>query len=96
MSHLKPRNVVVGTKRTTVRLENRYWEELQRISRRTGRSIREICTSLDQTRTGSLASALRLFVLDHVVWLRELRHDSLIIASGEPPPDPMTENHRSR
>ena len=95
MSHLKPRNVVVGTRRTTVRLENRYWEELQRISRRTGRSIREICTSLDQTRTGSLASALRVFVLDHFAWLHELRRDSLIIVSGEPPPDSMMENHRA-
>jgi len=65
MNHLKPRNVVVGLRRTTVRLESRYWEELQNISQRTGRSIREICTALDESRAGTLASALRLFVLDN-------------------------------
>jgi len=77
MSHLKPRNVVVGERRTTVRLESRYWEELQRISRRTGRSIRDICTAVDQTRTGTLASALRVFVLDHFEWIREVRRGTL-------------------
>jgi predicted DNA-binding ribbon-helix-helix protein len=77
MTHLKPRNIVVGNRRTTVRLESRYWEELQTISRRTGRSIRDICTSLDQTRTGTLASALRLFVLAHFAWLHELRRSPL-------------------
>jgi predicted DNA-binding ribbon-helix-helix protein len=81
MNHLKPRNVVVGERRTTVRLEARYWEELQRISRRTGRSIRDICTALDQTRTGTLASAIRLFVLDHFEWIREVRRGTL---SSEP------------
>jgi len=79
MTHLQPRNIVVGTRRATVRLESRYWEELNRISRRTGRSIRDICTSLDQTRTGTLASALRVFVLDHFAWLHELRRGSLDI-----------------
>jgi predicted DNA-binding ribbon-helix-helix protein len=84
MSHLKPRNVLVGQRRTTVRLENRYWEELQKISRRTGRSIRDICTALDQTRTGTLASALRLFVLDHFEWVREVRRGTLMSESQGP------------
>jgi predicted DNA-binding ribbon-helix-helix protein len=66
MNHLTPRSIVVGTRRTTVRLEAEYWEALRNISRRTGRSIRDICTKLDEDRHGTLASQLRLFVLDHL------------------------------
>jgi predicted DNA-binding ribbon-helix-helix protein len=87
MNHLQPRNVVVGKRRTTVRLESRYWEELQRISRRTGRSVRDICTVLDQTRTGTLASALRLFVLDHFDWVREVRRGTLLTGREGTPSD---------
>ena len=77
MMHLQPRNVMVGERRTTVRLERRYWEELQRISRKTGRSIRDICTSLDKTRQGTLASALRVFVLDHLTWIQQIQRPPL-------------------
>ena len=84
MNHLKPRNVVVGARRTTVRLENRYWEELQNISRRTGRSIRDICTTLDSARTGTLASALRLFVLDNLEWSDQDRNTTIVKRKEEP------------
>lgn len=66
MNHLTPRSIVVGTRRTTVRLEAEYWEALRSISRKTGRSIRDICTKLDEDRHGTLASELRLFVLDNL------------------------------
>lgn len=84
MNHLKPRNVVVGERRTTVRLENRYWEELQGISRRTGRSIREICTTLDDSRAGTLASAIRVFVLDNLEWSDQGRNNSIDTRKEEP------------
>lgn len=78
MNHLTPRSIVVGTRRTTVRLETKYWEALRNISRRTGRSIRDICTKLDQDRDGTLASALRLFVLENLQRAEENRIASTI------------------
>jgi len=66
MRHLTPRTVIVGTRRTTIRLETEYWIWLRHISQRDERSIRDICTELDQIRAGSLASAVRLYVLKNL------------------------------
>ncbi len=61
------RNVRIGARRTTVKMEVRMWEALEQICRETGHSVDGICTDIEklpQSRT-NLTSELRLFILDY-------------------------------
>lgn len=64
-SALVSRNLMVGSKRTSARLEPEMWSALFDISRREGRSIHEISTLVDEARApnASLTAALRVFVM---------------------------------
>lgn len=63
---LVPRNVTVGGKRTSVRLEPETWDALHEIARREAVSVHDVCTIVSQRRTrSSLTAALRVFVLGY-------------------------------
>lgn len=64
-SALVSRNLMVGSKRTSARLEPEMWSALFDISRREGRSIHDISTLVDEARApnASLTAALRVFVM---------------------------------
>jgi predicted DNA-binding ribbon-helix-helix protein len=63
---LVPRNITVGGKRTSVRLEPETWEALHEIARREHVSVHDVCTIVSQRRTrSSLTAALRVFVLGY-------------------------------
>ncbi|MGE0154448.1 MAG: ribbon-helix-helix domain-containing protein [Reyranellaceae bacterium] len=63
---LVPRNVTVGGRRTSVRLEPETWNALHEIARREGVSVHDVCTIVAQRRTrSSLTAALRVFVLGY-------------------------------
>ncbi len=62
---MKLRNVIVGARRTSMRLEQPYWDALLAICARRGTSVHALCTELDRDRAGSLSSAVRVFVLEH-------------------------------
>ena len=66
-SHLKSRNIIVLGHRTSVRLEPAMWEALKDISRWERKSINEIVSAIAdcQTRSGSLTSAIRIFVMGY-------------------------------
>jgi len=66
MTHLRPRSISVGDRRTTVRLEDTYWEELKRMSAEGGMTVTQILTAIDATRPGNLSSAIRVFILRSV------------------------------
>lgn len=60
------RNVVVGGKRTSVRMEPLLWECLSEISQREIRNINDIVTMIDARRGDSaLTAALRIFILSY-------------------------------
>lgn len=60
------RNVVVGGKRTSVRMEPLLWECLGEISQREVRNINDIVTMIDARRGDSaLTAALRIFILSY-------------------------------
>lgn len=61
--YIQPRSISVGGRRTTIRLEEEYWEELSRISAEKGVSIQAIVTSIDALSPRNLTSAIRVFVL---------------------------------
>jgi predicted DNA-binding ribbon-helix-helix protein len=64
-SALVSRNLMVGTRRTSARLEPEMWSALFDIARREGRNVHEIATLVDQARprNSSLTAAIRVFVM---------------------------------
>ena len=61
--YVQPRSISVGGKRTTVRLEEDYWNELERIAVEAGTSINAIVTSINAEAPRNLTSAIRVYVL---------------------------------
>lgn len=66
-SSLICRNVTVGKKRTSVRLENDMWEALNDVATLEGVSIHEICTLAHRgkNKNSSYSSCLRVFLLNY-------------------------------
>ncbi len=65
-STVKKRSVIVAGHRTSISLEQEFWDELHRIAGERGLSLNRLITDIDATRRGSLSSALRVFVLETV------------------------------
>jgi len=60
------RSVVIGGHKTSVSLEEAFWDGMKEISRERGKTISELVSEIDDRRQqGNLSSAIRLFVLDH-------------------------------
>ena len=60
---IRKRSVTLAGHATSVSLENLFWERLRAIAARRGVSINGLIAEVDETRTGNLSSALRVFVL---------------------------------
>jgi len=60
------RSVVVSTHKTSVSLENQFWDSLREIADQTNVPVGKLVQQIDQGRTHSnLSSAIRLFVLEY-------------------------------
>jgi predicted DNA-binding ribbon-helix-helix protein len=58
------RSIVIGGHKTSVSLEDAFWEALRDIARNRGETISSLVGSIDASRQqGNLSSAIRLFVL---------------------------------
>ncbi len=65
-SRITKRSVVLAGRKTSVSLEDDFWEALKYIAGRRHQAVAELIISIDAERTHSnLSSALRLFVLNH-------------------------------
>jgi predicted DNA-binding ribbon-helix-helix protein len=66
-SHSILKNILVGSRRTSIRLESYIWDALYDICAREQRSIQDICTEIAHDPNGhrSLTSAVRLYVLNY-------------------------------
>lgn len=66
-SRLVSRNIVIGGRRTSVRLEPDMWSGFMEICRREHVSLHEACTMIaaNKLKNGSLASALRIFIMTY-------------------------------
>lgn len=62
---LVTRNVRIGAKRTSVRLEPELWKALERIAAEENTDINEICTRVAATKgvIGGFTSALRVYIV---------------------------------
>ncbi|MGB3865921.1 MAG: ribbon-helix-helix domain-containing protein [Xanthobacteraceae bacterium] len=60
------RSVMIGGRKTSVSLEDAFWDSLKEIATRHGVTLAAQLTSIDtQRKTDNLSSAIRLFVLDY-------------------------------
>ena len=59
------RNIWVRGHRTSIRLEPQIWDMLAEICRREFCTTEDVCTYVDGRGRGSLASLLRVFILDY-------------------------------
>ena len=58
------RSVLISGHRTSISLEEVFWRDLINIARRQNKSINRLVAEIDETRSGNLSSALRVFVLE--------------------------------
>ena len=66
-STLVNRNVFLGDRRTSLRLEPAMWDALAEICRREGMSPHELCHLIDRRRqASSLTAAIRVFIMAYV------------------------------
>lgn len=64
-SSLVIRNIVVGGRRTSVRLEPAMWDALHEIMQRQQVTVHDLVTEIDRERTASsLTAAIRVYIVD--------------------------------
>jgi predicted DNA-binding ribbon-helix-helix protein len=64
-SSVVKRSIVLAGHKTSVSLENAFWQALKAIALERGTTLSHLVTSIDvERRQGNLSSCLRLFVLD--------------------------------
>jgi predicted DNA-binding ribbon-helix-helix protein len=60
------RSIVIAGHKTSVSLEDAFWDALKEIAARRKATLSDLVASIDASRAqGNLSSAIRLFVLDH-------------------------------
>jgi predicted DNA-binding ribbon-helix-helix protein len=65
-SSIAKRSVVIGGHKTSVSLEEPFWNDLKQIARAQHVTLSALVTQIDDTREqNNLSSAIRLFVLHH-------------------------------
>jgi predicted DNA-binding ribbon-helix-helix protein len=60
---MKKRSVVITGHRTSVSLENAFWDALKAIAARRNFTVNQLVTEIDKQREGNLSSAIRVYVL---------------------------------
>jgi len=60
----RKRSVRIAGHATSLSLEEPFWHDLAELARRRGVSLNALVASVDAARSGSLSSALRLFIRD--------------------------------
>lgn len=63
-TYIRKRSVVIAGHRTSITLEDAFWDRLKVIAAQNGESLNAVVTRIDAQRTGNLSSALRVFVLE--------------------------------
>ncbi len=61
---LRKRSVVIAGHRTSLSLEQAFWDALKAIAAQRGVSVARLIAEIDRSRQGNLSSATRVFVLD--------------------------------
>jgi predicted DNA-binding ribbon-helix-helix protein len=76
------RSIVIGGHKTSVSLEDDFWQGLKEIAAQRDVSLSDLVATIDtDRRQGNLSSTIRLFVLDYY----QLRANAVPIAKDRPP-----------
>lgn len=62
---MKKHSITIDGHRTSVSLEDEFWESLKHIAVQEQTSIIDLIKRIDETRTTGLSSALRVYVLKY-------------------------------
>ncbi|MCK5445716.1 MAG: ribbon-helix-helix domain-containing protein [Rhodospirillaceae bacterium] len=62
---VKKRSILINGHRTSVSLEDAFWDVLKEAARMRNISLNQLVTEIDHARTDSLSSAIRVFALKH-------------------------------
>ncbi|MDA0997767.1 MAG: ribbon-helix-helix domain-containing protein [Proteobacteria bacterium] len=62
-NRIRKRSLSIAGHATSVSIEDAFWDRLAVIAKRRGISVSALIREIDQTRTGNLSSAIRIFVL---------------------------------
>jgi predicted DNA-binding ribbon-helix-helix protein len=79
---VKKRSVVVHGHRTSVSLEEAFWDALRELAAARGRTVNQLVAEIDAGRGGNLSSAIRVHVL------KAARDGQLGPAQAAQPPSP--------
>ncbi len=60
---MKKHSVELSGHRTSIALEEEFWQELKKIAKQKNTSVRQLLIKIDDTHQGNLSSAIRLFIL---------------------------------
>lgn len=60
---IRKRSVTIAGHRTSISLEDAFWEALTQIAAEKGLSINRLISMIDEERRGNLSSAIRVYVL---------------------------------
>ena len=78
-SQVVKRSIVIGGHKTSVRLEESFWNALKEIAASKEVTLSDLVTRLNDDRTArqrvNLSSAIRLFVFDHHRRMAELKRE---------------------
>jgi len=66
-TEIRKRSVVIAGHRTSVSLENIFWETLRKMAEAEELSVNQIVTRIDAERAGNLSSAIRTYVLKRLL-----------------------------
>jgi predicted DNA-binding ribbon-helix-helix protein len=65
-SSVKKRSIVIGSRKTSISLEDNFWSCVRQIARERTTTASKLIGTLDAERNGgNLSSAIRVFVLEH-------------------------------
>lgn len=82
MTSISKRSVVVNGRKTSVSLEDSFWQALTDIARAQGQSVAQIVRDIDKDRRDrNRSSALRVYVLEH---FRQAQNDVADVAHLRP------------
>jgi predicted DNA-binding ribbon-helix-helix protein len=86
-SSVEKRSVAIAGRKTSVTLEEEFWDEIRDICAQRGVTLNRLVSKIDaERRQGhNLSSAIRLFVLDHLKGRVTAGEHRPHIAAGLPP-----------
>ncbi len=68
---IQKHSVLIAGHPTSITLERAFWEQLKLEAMQREISLNQLIAQIDETRTGNLSSAIRVFVLNTLVLRRQ-------------------------